>query len=167
MIAPWTERAGLGSPAFELQIRNTFDCFSSKLTFEPGYGLVFARIAVEAVRLFLPGFVTAANFVVFCMAITVAYQHAPLWGVAVSAPATAFVSSYFSIFVVALVKVVLVDRYEPTVKPLWCSFVWLNEVVNGLYEFDRRYRDGTPDGYAVHLDMLANDGMQDRKMGFP
>ena len=124
----------LGSPGFELPNTQHVDCFSSKLTFEPGYGLVFARIAMEAVRLFLPGFVTAANFVVFCMAITVAYQHAPLWGVAVSAPAMAFMLSYFSIFVVALVKVVLVDRFEPTVKPLWCSFVWLNEVVNGLYE---------------------------------
>jgi len=68
------------------------------------------------------------------MAITVAYQHAPLWIVALSAPAAALILSFSSVLVVALVKVVLVDRFEPTVKPLWCSFVWLNEVVNGLYE---------------------------------
>jgi len=42
--------------------------------------------------------------------------------------------SVLSILAVALIKVVLIDKFEPTVKPLWCSFVWLNEVVNGLYE---------------------------------
>jgi non-ribosomal peptide synthetase-like protein len=124
----------LGSPGFELPNTQHVDCFSNKLTFEPGYGLVFARIAVEAVRLFLPGIITAANLVLFCMAIAVAYRHSPLWGVALLAPALALLLSYLSIFAVALVKVVLVDRFEPTVKPLWCSFVWLNEVVNGLYE---------------------------------
>jgi len=124
----------LGSPGFELPNTQHIDCFSSKLTFEPGRGLVLGRVVVEAVRLFLPGIVTTANFVVFCIAMAVAYQHAPLWGVVLLAPATAFVLSFWSILVVALVKVVLVDRFEPTVKPLWCSFVWLNEVVNGLYE---------------------------------
>jgi non-ribosomal peptide synthetase-like protein len=124
----------LGSPGFELPNTQHINCFSSKLTFEPGYGLVLARIALEAVRLFLPGIVTAANFVVFCIAIAITYQHAPLWVVALSAPAIALVLSLLSILVVALVKVVLIDRFEPTVKPLWCSFVWLNEVVNGLYE---------------------------------
>jgi non-ribosomal peptide synthetase-like protein len=124
----------LGSPGFELPNTQHVDCFGSKLTFEPGRGLVLGRIALEIVRLFLPGIVTAANFVVFCIAMAVAYQHAALWGVVLSAPAVALILSLWSILVVALVKTVLVDRYEPTVKPLWCSFVWLNEVVNGLYE---------------------------------
>jgi carbonic anhydrase/acetyltransferase-like protein (isoleucine patch superfamily) len=124
----------LGSPGFELPNTQKFNCFSSKRTFEPGYGLVFSRAAVETLRLLLPGFVAAANLVLFCMAITLAYQHAPLWVVALLAPATALILSFVSIFIVALVKVVLIDRFEPTVKPLWCSFVWLNEVVNGLYE---------------------------------
>ncbi|HSV22597.1 MAG TPA: Pls/PosA family non-ribosomal peptide synthetase [Xanthobacteraceae bacterium] len=124
----------LGSPGFALPNTQHVSCFGAKRTFAPGYGLMFARGALETVRVFLPGIVTAANFVVFCMAITIAYQHAPLWAVAVSAPAVALVLSVLSILAVALIKVVLIDRFVPTVKPLWCSFVWLNEVVNGLYE---------------------------------
>ena len=31
-------------------------------------------------------------------------------------------------------KIVLIDRFQPTVRPLWCSFIWINEVVNALYE---------------------------------
>jgi non-ribosomal peptide synthetase-like protein len=124
----------LGSPGFELPNTQHINCFGSKLTFEPGYGLVLARVALEIVRLFLPGIIAAANFVIFCMAIAVIYQHAPLWVVALSVPAVAIILSALSVLSVALVKVVLIDRFEPTVKPLWCSFVWLNEVVNGLYE---------------------------------
>jgi hypothetical protein len=89
---------------------------------------------VETLRLLLPGFVAAANLVLFCMAITLAYQHSPLWAVVLLAPAVALILSVLSIFIVALAKVVLIDRFEPTVKPLWCSFVWFNEVVNGMYE---------------------------------
>ena len=124
----------LGSPGFELPNTQRVNCFGSKLTFEPGYGLVLARIVLETIRLFLPGIVAAASFVVFCMTIAIAYQHAPLWAVAVTAPLTALILSFSSILAVVAVKVVLIDRFEPTVKPLWCSFVWLNEVVNGLYE---------------------------------
>jgi non-ribosomal peptide synthetase-like protein len=124
----------LGSPGFELPNTQHVNCFGTKLTFDPGYGLVFARVALETVRLFLPGTITSANFVLFCMAIAASCQHAPLWVVAVSAPVAAAMLSIWSISMVALVKVVLIDRFEPTVKPLWCSFVWLNEVVNALYE---------------------------------
>src|SRR5579871_94640 len=124
----------LGSPGFALPNTQQVNCFGSKRTFEPGYGLVVARMVLETARLFLPGVFAAAGLVAFCMAIAVTYQHAPLWAVAVAAPAAGFVLSFLSVLAVALVKVVLIDRFEPTVKPLWCSFVWLNEVVNGLYE---------------------------------
>jgi non-ribosomal peptide synthetase-like protein len=33
-----------------------------------------------------------------------------------------------------LTKRVLIGTFRPTVKPLWSMFVWLNEVVNGVYE---------------------------------
>jgi non-ribosomal peptide synthetase-like protein len=68
------------------------------------------------------------------MAVTVAYRALPLWAVVCVAPVIALILSVFSVAVVALIKVALVDRFEPSVKPLWCSFVWLNEVVNALYE---------------------------------
>jgi non-ribosomal peptide synthetase-like protein len=35
---------------------------------------------------------------------------------------------------VAVVKWVAMRRFEPVIKPLWCRYVWWNEVVNGAYE---------------------------------
>ena len=32
------------------------------------------------------------------------------------------------------IKDLLIGTYQPTVKPLWSKFVWLNELVNGVYE---------------------------------
>jgi non-ribosomal peptide synthetase-like protein len=124
----------LGSPGFELPNTQCVSGFALNRTFAPGYGLVLARILVEGLRLFLPGIVLAAVFVLFCMSLALACQNLPLWSVFAVAPAGAFAMSLVSISIVALLKVVLIDRFEPTVKPLWCSFIWLNEVVNALYE---------------------------------
>jgi non-ribosomal peptide synthetase-like protein len=37
------------------------------------------------------------------------------------------------LFVVAL-KWVVMGKFHPVIKPLWCHYVWLNEMVNGAYE---------------------------------
>jgi len=124
----------LGSPGFELPNTERMNCFSRKQTFEPGYGLVLARLSLELLRVVLPSLVTAADLVLFCMAVTLVYRALPLWAVGFVAPVIGLILSVFSVAVVALIKVALVDRFEPSVKPLWCSFVWLNEVVNALYE---------------------------------
>ena len=34
----------------------------------------------------------------------------------------------------ALVKWILVGRYHSGEKPLWCTFVWRNELINALHE---------------------------------
>jgi non-ribosomal peptide synthetase-like protein len=52
----------------------------------------------------------------------------------VLAPCIALLMSLLTIAVVAFFKNLLIGGYEPTIKPLWCTYVWLNEVVNGLYE---------------------------------
>jgi non-ribosomal peptide synthetase-like protein len=124
----------LGSPGFELPNTQRVGGFADDRTFAPGYGLVLSRAVVESLRLVLPGIVMAATFVLFCIGVALAYQHLPLWSLFGVAAIEALVLSAVSVSIVALVKVVLIDRFEPTVKPLWCSFIWLNEVVNALYE---------------------------------
>jgi non-ribosomal peptide synthetase-like protein len=124
----------LGSPSFELPNTQQVSCFSAEQTFEPGTGLVLGRVLVEALKFLLPGFVAAGSLVLFCLVIAAAYQRVPLWALAAAAPVTALALSFLSIGAAALIKTVLVGRFKPTVKPLWCSFVWLNEVVNAVYE---------------------------------
>lgn len=124
----------LGSPSFELPNTQQVSCFSAEQTFEPGTGLVIGRVLVEVLKFLLPGFVAAGSLVLFCLVIASAYQRLPLWAVVAAAPVTALTLSFLSIGAAALIKNILVGRFKPTVKPLWCSFVWLNEVVNAVYE---------------------------------
>jgi len=50
------------------------------------------------------------------------------------APLIAFALSFESLVFVATLKTVLVGKFVPILKPLWCGYVWFNEVVNALYE---------------------------------
>jgi non-ribosomal peptide synthetase-like protein len=58
----------------------------------------------------------------------------PLWAVALLTPCIAAALSVVAITLVAVLKKLMMGEFKPTVQPLWCSYVWLNEVVNGLYE---------------------------------
>jgi non-ribosomal peptide synthetase-like protein len=39
-----------------------------------------------------------------------------------------------ALLIAAGIKDILIGAYQPTLKPLWSKFVWLNELVNGVYE---------------------------------
>ena len=124
----------LGSPGFELPHTQTFGCFTDRQTYSPGYDLVLLRSAIEVLRVFLPGLIAIASLVTFCAAITLAYSAVPLWAVALLTPCIAAALSVVAITLVAVLKKLMMGEFKPTVQPLWCSYVWLNEVVNGLYE---------------------------------
>jgi non-ribosomal peptide synthetase-like protein len=124
----------LGSPGFELPHTQTFGCFTDGQTYSPGYDLVILRSAIEVLRVFLPGLIATASLVTFCAAITLAYSAVPLWAVVLLTPCIAVALSVVAITLVAVLKKLMMGEFKPTVQPLWCSYVWLNEVVNGLYE---------------------------------
>jgi len=44
------------------------------------------------------------------------------------------VLAFATIASVAVVKRLLIGTFEPTVQPLWCRYVWNNEIINGTYE---------------------------------
>jgi non-ribosomal peptide synthetase-like protein len=75
-----------------------------------------------------------ANLILFCAAIIESYRALPLYQVALLAPPTALVLSFGSLICVAWLKRIFMGRFVPTLKPLWSSYVWFNEVVNALYE---------------------------------
>jgi carbonic anhydrase/acetyltransferase-like protein (isoleucine patch superfamily) len=89
---------------------------------------------VELLRVFLPCLVTMAIFVLFCSMVVACLELMPLWAAAIGAAVIASSLSAVSLLSVAYLKAGFIGRFEPTVKPLWCSYVWVNEVVNGLYE---------------------------------
>jgi non-ribosomal peptide synthetase-like protein len=124
----------LGSPSFELPLTERVTSFSDEQTFHPTKSVVRLRTMIELVRVLLPGLITTGSFVLFCSALVIAYKALPLWEVLLLVPVVVLALSMTSIIVVALLKKMLMGTFVPTVQPLWSSYVWLNEVVNALYE---------------------------------
>ncbi len=124
----------LGSPSFELPHTQEVTGFSDRDTYNPPKRLVALRLLVEVLRLILPGILFAADIVGLCVAAVYLYYRLPLWGFALAAPVLVALSSLATIVVVALLKVILMGRFKPVVKPLWSPYVWMNDVVNAIYE---------------------------------
>jgi non-ribosomal peptide synthetase-like protein len=55
-------------------------------------------------------------------------------GVIAGVPVLAAALAMTTILVVAGIKRLLIGSFTPTVQPLWCRYVWNNEIVNGTYE---------------------------------
>jgi non-ribosomal peptide synthetase-like protein len=124
----------LGSPGFELPLTQQVGSCNDGQTFNPPRKLVLQRIATEIIKLLLPGFAVMASFVSFCGVIVLAYRTLPLWQVLLAAPVTALVFSIVAIALVAAVKLLVMGRFVPVVRPLWCGYVWRNELVTAFYE---------------------------------
>jgi non-ribosomal peptide synthetase-like protein len=124
----------LGSPGFELPLTQHDASFNDQQTFNPTRMLVLERTLTETLRLLLPGFVAVADLIAFCAGIAIGYRLLPLWALLLAAPALAFGLSIIAIATIAAIKLIVMGRFVPAVKPLWCGYVWRNELVNGLYE---------------------------------
>jgi len=124
----------LGSPGFELPNTQGFTCFSAEETYRPTPELYRTRAMIDAVRVVLPSLLVAASLVGFVGLMMLAWIHLPLWGALLAVPPATALLSWAAIMMAAGIKDLLLGRYQPIVKPLWSKFVWLNELVNGVYE---------------------------------
>jgi non-ribosomal peptide synthetase-like protein len=124
----------LGSPGFELPRSQETSQFSDRETYHPNARLVALRLVVEIMRLLLPNMIAILDIVLFCAVITYAYLLLPLWTLVIVAPLAALTLSFVAVAIVAYLKAIMIGTFMPVVKPLWCGYIWLNEVVNALYE---------------------------------
>jgi non-ribosomal peptide synthetase-like protein len=124
----------LGSPAFPLPNRQKVAGFDESRTFRPTPGLYAQRALIDACRILIP--ITSLVLIIGFggAALLLSYEHygpgimlaaAPLLGTGLAALAVAAV--------VAL-KWMVMGKFKPVIVPLWCPYVWLNEMVNGAYE---------------------------------
>jgi non-ribosomal peptide synthetase-like protein len=124
----------LGSPAFYLPRRETFDDYTEAETFTPSRRRVRARYAIEFLRIVLPSSLLAvAMFATLYGASTLAAD----WGTVATvllAPLVALASSVGVVLVVVTLKWLVVGRYRARVRPLWSGFVRRTEFVTGVYE---------------------------------
>ena len=124
----------LGSPSFELPRTQQGYCFAEETLFKPTRAAVAERAFTDAMRILLPGLILGALSVAFFGVLVEAYKLLPLWAVILSVPPLAALVAFASVALAAAIKNVLQGTLSPLVKPLWCRFVWRNELVNGVYE---------------------------------
>jgi non-ribosomal peptide synthetase-like protein len=128
------DSAWLGSPAMFLPQRQSSAGFGEAATFNPPARLRALRAAVEFIRVIAPstGFIMLLSLMFsallllrdsYSLADTLAFF--PLLYLGCGLAAT---------LVTIIAKWALVGRYEAGEKPLWCSFVWRNELINALHE---------------------------------
>jgi non-ribosomal peptide synthetase-like protein len=123
----------LGSPGFQLPATEQHR-FDASQTFAPSAALICGRALLDALRVLLPPLIVVALLVAFCSGIVALYEVLPLAQALLVAPAIAAALTVVAVASVALLKAVCMGRFEPTIRPLWCPYVWRNELVNALYE---------------------------------
>lgn len=128
------DSAWLGAPSFKLPHRQQDCCFPEATTFAPTRSMQRQRAFIDAVRVIAPGTILMLNLILLAIGLVIAWQNLPLWGVVLAVPALNAAASFNAILMIALIKKALMGTLEPTVRPLWCRFVWVNELVNALYE---------------------------------
>lgn len=124
----------LGSPGFALPRPQSVASFTAEETYRPTPALYRARAMIDAARIVLPSLLSAASIAGFVGLMVLAWMHLPLWGAFLAVPVAMMLLSGAALLMAAGIKDILIGAYQPTVKPLWSKFVWLNELVNGVYE---------------------------------
>jgi non-ribosomal peptide synthetase-like protein len=124
----------LGSPAFQLPNRQRVAGFDERTTFRPTRKLYLQRALIDAARILIPsgtifGLASSTTTVLFhgfnAYGAAAAFALAPFLGLAASAVAVA---------IVVALKWSVMGTFRPVIVPLWCPYVWLNEMINGAYE---------------------------------
>ena len=126
----------LGSPSFELHESSSCDAAQGdeSRTYQPKFGLVLYRGLMELVRVLLPGLIMTACLAAFTYLIAICHARFPTPVVYLIAPAITMALSLALIVASAGIKRLLIGRFRPSVTPLWCAYVWRNEIVNGVFE---------------------------------
>ena len=139
----------LGSPPINLPAREETVGFPEALTFRPSRRRRVGRGLVEAFRIVTPhAAVIAVGYTVVLDVMPIA--EAGRWGaVAWYLNVAGLLYGLGAFLFVAILKWLLIGRYDRRAQPMWTPFVWLSEGVTSLYEGITvpnfmRYLRGTP-----------------------
>jgi non-ribosomal peptide synthetase-like protein len=124
----------LGSPAFELPVRQSSGSFPEALTFRPAPAEVRHRLLIEFWRATLPATVHGVVFYLYLLTLSGLARDRDLPIPAFVSPLVAIAAGIAVIAYCAAVKRNLIGVYRQRVEPLWSRFVRRTEFVTGLYE---------------------------------
>jgi non-ribosomal peptide synthetase-like protein len=128
------DSAWLGSPAMFLPQRQSSTGFGESATFNPPARLRALRAAVEFIRVIAPstGFIILLSLLF--SALLLLHDSYSLVGTLAFFPLLYLGCGVAASLVTIIAKWMVVGRYRAGEKPLWCSFVWCNELINALHE---------------------------------
>ncbi|KNB50459.1 Pls/PosA family non-ribosomal peptide synthetase [Streptomyces caatingaensis] len=128
------ETTWLGSPAIFLPRREESRTFPARLTYDPGRGLIAARLAIEYFRVTLPATVAALGALAALWAALRLAAAAPPLVLFLLGPALLLGAALAATLAAVALKWLVVGRYRPRTEPLWSVWVRRTELVTGLYE---------------------------------
>lgn len=149
-LATEEARDYFGSPAIALPRRQESQAFDDRLTTFPKPAKRIARSVVELIRVVIP------ETVIICMAVIfIAYAHdlvtkTEWWQAVLGIPALyMLLIGMPSFLITAVLKWVVVGKYESENHPMWSWSVWRSEAITSTYEalavpFFLEYLKGTP-----------------------
>jgi non-ribosomal peptide synthetase-like protein len=123
----------LGVPGFALP-RPKVLVFDDGRTFNPTKNLQRTRAIIDAARILLPGYLSACSLFVMIAIAAFSFSMAHWWVVGLALPLIVNFVAVLTMVVVAVIKRVIIGTFTPSVHPLWSPFVWLNDVINGVFE---------------------------------
>jgi non-ribosomal peptide synthetase-like protein len=124
----------LGSPAFRLPNRHKVGGFSDSVTYVPTRKLYLQRCLVDACRILIPAYTAFIFGLSGLAAVLYGYE---VFGIGTTFALLPALGLFFAAAAVAIVvglKWAVMGRFKPVIVPLWSSYVWFNEMVNGAYE---------------------------------
>ena len=134
-LSPKRPAAGtswLGVPALELP--RVPDATDPSRTVNPPRRLKLARGVMDLLRLLVPNTIVLVIEAVEIMSLAAIGAHLGLVAAIVAAPFVLIGGALVATAVTVAMKWILIGRYRPSEHPLWCSFVWRDEMMNAAQE---------------------------------
>ena len=127
--------AWLGSPPIFLPNRQKVDEFSAEQTFNPSATLIWQRRAIDLAKILLPStlFILLAVHIIDLI-VGLVEEDWPISFLVALFPLFYIGAGIACILIFWLFKKVLIGRYQTGFHPLWSPFVWVSELLTGMYE---------------------------------
>jgi non-ribosomal peptide synthetase-like protein len=129
---PESGTSWLGVPALELP--RVPDATDPSRTVNPPRRLKLARGVMDLLRLLLPNTIVLVIEAFEIMSLATLGAHLGLIAAIVAAPFVLIAGALVATVVTIAMKWILIGRYRRSEHPLWCSFVWRDEMMNAAQE---------------------------------
>lgn len=124
----------LGSPPIFLPKRQRLEQFGEEQTIKPAKRLVWQRRIIDFFKIILPMTIVISIACIVIEIIFTYFSEGSLWNLIVYTPVIYIVAGILCVFLFAGLQKLLVGTYKASIHPLWSPYVWVSELLTGLYE---------------------------------